>query len=379
MAYNVWQYYQVTGDREFLSRYGAEMILEIARYFSDLTSYDDDRGRYVVNGVMGPDEFHTGYPEALTHGVDNNAYTNVMTVWVLLRALDTLRLLPETRRAELIEMLGLRAEEPRRWEDISRRMYLPMHGDGIISQFGGYERLAEFDWADYRARYGDLRRLDRVLESEGDSPNRYQVSKQADVLMLFYLLSADELGELLDRLGYRLEPDTISKTVEYYLARTSHGSTLSAVVHAWVLARNHREEALGYFVEALDSDVADIQGGTTSEGVHLAAMAGSVDVLQRCFAGVETRDDGLHLNPYWPPHLGTFEFDIVYRLHPLTLRISGTDVRVSAGAGAQRPIRLHCRGETTLLGPGETIDFPSSGRAGGQASQVDAVVPPRRS
>src|SRR5260221_12949839 len=103
--------------------------------------------------------------------------------------------------------------------------------------------------------------------------------------MLFFLLSADELGELLDRLGFRLEPDTISKTVEYYIGRTSHGSTLSAVVHAWVLARNHREEALEHFVEALDSDVADIQGGTASEGVHLAAMAGSVDVLQRCFAG----------------------------------------------------------------------------------------------
>jgi trehalose 6-phosphate phosphatase len=357
VAYNVWQYYQVSGDRQFLTHYGAEMIVEIARFFADLATYDEGRERYVIRGVMGPDEFHTGYPEAPDQGVDNNAYTNTMTVWVLRRALEVLRLLPEWRRAELTDDLGLLPEEPERWEVISRRMYVPMHGDGIISQFEGYEKLAEFDWDAYRARYGDIQRLDRILESEGDSPNRYQASKQADVLMLFYLLSADELGELFDRLGYRLEPDVIPKTIDYYLARTSHGSTLSAIVHAWVLARNHREQASEYFVEALEADVTDIQGGTTREGIHLAAMAGTIDILQRCFAGVETRDDALWLNPYWPSHLGILEFDLVYRGHPLTLRVTGKGVRVSAGAGTQRPIRLQCRGESAVLGPGETVTF----------------------
>ena len=86
-------------------------------------------------------------------------------------------------------------------------MCVPFHDDGIISQFEGYEQLAELDWDAYRARYGDIRRLDRILEAEGDTANRYKVSKQADVLMLFYLLSADELRELLERLGYRLDRD----------------------------------------------------------------------------------------------------------------------------------------------------------------------------
>ena len=63
----------------------------------------------------------------------------------------------------------------------------------------------------------------------------------------------------------------IPRTIDYYLARTSDGSTLSNLVHAWVLARAHRHKALDYFVEALNSDVADIQGGTTAEGIHLAA------------------------------------------------------------------------------------------------------------
>ncbi|MEU7875375.1 glycosyl hydrolase family 65 protein [Dactylosporangium sp. NPDC049140] len=363
VAYNVWHYFQVTGDREFLSHYGAEMILEIARFFAGLADYDHGRDRYVIRGVMGPDEFHTGYPGTGRVGIDNNAYTNVLTAWVMLRALDVLDVLGDDRRVELTETLGIDPGEPQRWEDVSRRMYVPVRPDGIVNQFDGYEELAELDWAAYRGRYGDIRRLDRILESEGDNPNRYKASKQADVLMLFYLLSADELGELFDRLGYRLPRDAIPKNIEYYLARTSHGSTLSAVVHAWVLARNHRAQALRYFVEALESDVADIQGGTTAEGVHLAAMAGSVDVLQRCFAGVETRDDALVLNPYWPRHLGALQFDIRYREHPLTLRITGDTVRVEAAAGRQPPIRLCCRSETVMLGPGEVVDFPVSRRA----------------
>ena len=80
---------------------------------------------------MGPDEFHEGYPDAPTPGLNNNAYTNIMAVWVLCRALDVLDLLPDIRRAELMTRLGLSADEIARWGDISRRMFVPFHGDGM--------------------------------------------------------------------------------------------------------------------------------------------------------------------------------------------------------------------------------------------------------
>ena len=210
-----------------------------------------------------------------------------MATWLLLRALEVLDLLPGHRRTELTEKLRLTATELERWEHISRRMFVPFHAEGIISQFEGYDDLKELDWEDYYARYGDISRLDRILEAENDTPNRYKVSKQADVLMLFYLLSADELAALFAPPRLRLGPAIIPDTIDYYLARTSNGSTLSALVHASVLARAHRERAVELFIDALRSDVADVQGGTTAEGIHLAAMAGTVDVLQRCFAGLE--------------------------------------------------------------------------------------------
>jgi trehalose 6-phosphate phosphatase len=358
IAYNIWQYYQATGDREFLTHHGAEMLLEIARFWASAAAWDPGRARYVIRGVMGPDEFHSGYTADDGRGIDNNAYTNVMAVWVILRALDALDTLPEQVRRELSEALELRTAELERWRRVTREMYVPFHDDGVLSQFEGYERLRELDWDGYRKRYDDIRRLDRILEAEGDSVNRYKASKQADVLMLFYLLSADELGHVLGHLGYRLGPDTIPRTIDYYLTRTSHGSTLSAVVHAWVLARAHRERAVEFFQGALRSDVTDIQGGTTAEGIHLAAMAGSVDLLQRCFSGLETRADRLVLNPFWPHGLGVLELSLRYREHDLTLRVSGHGAHVTAGSGAHLPITISCRDETAELHPGATVGFP---------------------
>jgi trehalose/maltose hydrolase-like predicted phosphorylase len=357
VAYTVWEYYESTGDLAFLADYGAEMILEIARFWSSAATYDRHRDRYVIRGVMGPDEFHTGYPGSEETGVDNNAYTNILAVWVLRRALDVLKLLPARRHTELFETLELRPEEQARWEEITRKMFVPFHGDGVISQFEGYGDLEELDWARYRREHGDIQRLDRILEAEGRSPNSYQVSKQADVLMLFYLLSAEELRELLQRLGYDLTPDTISRTIEYYLARTSHGSTLSALVHAWVLGRANRDHALEHFTRLLRSDTADIQGGTTAEGVHLAAMAGSVDVLQRCFTGLETRGNTLRFNPAWPEQLGTLEFALHYREHDLLVRINSARLRVSSEPGPARPIQVTCWEQLRELGPGETAEF----------------------
>lgn len=355
IAYNTWQHYQVTGDRQWLVDYGAEMLVEIARFWAGLAKFDNSRGRYTIRGVIGPDEFHSGYPGKEYDGIDNNAYTNVMAVWVILRAMDALDLLPLRDRLDLVAKVDLMAQELDRWDHVTRRMFVPFHDD-VISQFEGYCELAELDWEHYRQRYENIQRLDRILEAENDSVNKYKASKQADALMLFYLLSSEELLGLFGRLGYRFAPEQIPKTVEYYLSRTSHGSTLSAVVHAWVLARANRHKAMEYFQQVLDSDIADIQGGTTAEGIHLAAMAGSIDLLQRCFTGLETRDDRLIVGPQWPEVLGPIEFPLVYRGQRLHLRISGRAGALTSEAGNAGPITVECRGRVQHLLPGHTIE-----------------------
>ena len=357
VAYNTWKFYQVTGDLAYLIDYGAELLAEIARFFVSRATFDEERARFDIRGVIGPDEFHSGYPDRPYDGIDNNAYTNVMAVWVIMRAIDALDLLPLPSRLDLLETLGLQSAEVAHWEDVSRRMFVPFH-DGVISQFEGYGELAELDWDRLRSQYGNIQRLDRILEAEHDDVNRYKASKQADALMLLYLLSANELREVLDRLGYRFTPDQVPEMVDYYLARTSHGSTRSGVVHTWVLARANRDRAMEFFTQALKSDVSDIQGGTTSEGIHLAAMAGTVDLMQRCFTGLETRSNRIILSPHWPKSLGVLAIPIHYRGLHLHLRVSGKGVIISVDPRDSAGIEVECHGHVVQLMPGTTVRFP---------------------
>lgn len=355
VVYDVWKYHEATGDVDFLAFHGAELILDIARFWDSATTYDKALDRYEIHGVMGPDEYHERYPGADEPGLSNNAYTNVMAVWCLRRALDVLDELPPRRAQELTETLGLGPTELDRWRDICRKMRVCFHDDGIISQFEGYGELEELDWAGYRARYGDIHRLDRILEAEGDSPNRYKLSKQADVLMLCFLLSPAELHDIFEQLGYPLDADAIARNVDYYLARTAHGSTLSGVVHAWVLARTDRRRSWNMFLEALRSDVFDIQGGTTAEGIHLGAMAGTVDLLQHCYTGIETRNGVLWLDPALPPELGRLAIDLRYRGHWVELEFSDGEVRVAVTPGRDGSIKVGFAGEVRELAPGEAL------------------------
>ncbi|MFI6371498.1 glycoside hydrolase family 65 protein [Streptomyces sp. NPDC050546] len=354
IAYNVWQYCEASGDAEFLHTKGAEMLLHIARFWADSATWDETLGRHRIRGVVGPDEYHEAYPGAERPGLDDNAYTNVTAAWVLTRALEVLRTLPEPRRRELVERTALDDSEPDHWEDVSRTLHVPFH-DGVISQFEGYGDLPELDWDDYRKRYDDIRRLDRILEAEGDTANNYKASKQADVLMLGYLFSPAELQGLFARLGHPLDEGIWRRTVDYYLGRTSHGSTLSGLVHGWVLARCRRTEAWTFCQEALRGDIADLQGGTTGEGIHLGAMAGTLDLVQRGLPGLETRSGALWLDPVPLPELSSYGFSISYQGHwGIKLRLTHGQLEIVVPPSDLMPIDIELPDRAVSVQPGET-------------------------
>ncbi len=356
IVYNIWQYCQISGDFEFLSFFGAEMILEIARFWSSITIYNEELDKFEIHGVMGPDEYHDAYPNADRPGLNNNTYTNIMVVFVMNRALELSDVLPKQEWDQLCEKLDIRKAEINRWEEISHKMRIVFQTDGIISQFEGYEQLKEFDWQGYKEKYGNIQRLDRILESEGDSCNCYKASKQADVLMLFYLFSAEHLANLFSQLGYTFESDTIPKNIDYYLERTSNGSSLSYVVHSWVATRRDRRHSWELFEEALKTDVSDIQGGTTAEGIHLGAMSGCVDIIQRAYTGLEARGDILRLNPAFPDELRRVNFHLRYRGHWLDLDIYANRLRIEALKSGALPIKVQVRDQVYDLEQGRTIE-----------------------
>ncbi|KAF4407190.1 glycoside hydrolase family 65 protein [Streptomyces lycii] len=354
VAYNVLRYCEATGDTEYLHTKGVETLVQISRFWASSAVYDPRPGRFRIRGVVGPDEYHEGYPGAESPGLDDNAYTNVTAAWVLARTLDVVRALPEPRRRELFEATGTEEDEPERWEEVSRALHIPFH-DGVISQFEGYGRLAELDWEGLRRRHGDIRRLDRILEAEGDTVNRYRASKQADVLMLGYLFPPAELAALFRRLGHTLDDTVWRRTVDYYLNRTSHGSTLSGLVHGWVLARARRAEAWKFCREALESDVADLQGGTTEEGIHLGAMAGTLDLVQRGLTGMEPRTGELMLDPAPLPELSEYGFSVRYHGHwGVRMQLTRGRLRIDVPESDEPPIRLVLPDRAVTVEPGES-------------------------
>ncbi|GAA3193449.1 glycosyl hydrolase family 65 protein [Streptomyces ramulosus] len=354
IAHNVWRYAETTGDRGFLYSAGAEILLSVARFWSGAATFDPALGRYRLTGVVGPDEYHDAYPDAAGPGIDDNAYTNATAAWVLARGLDLLGELPAARRAELCGSLCLDDAELSRWDALSRRLYLPFH-QGVISQFAGYGDLAELDWERYRERYGDIRRLDRILEAEGDTVNRYQASKQADALMLGYLFRPSELAALFARLGYRLDDALWRATVDYYRRRSSHGSTLSSLVHGWLLTRGDGPGAWEHCREALLGDVADLQGGTTGEGIHLGAMAGTVDLVERGLTGLAAGPEGLRVAPVTLREIPRTAFTCCVGAHRgVRLRMLPGRLAVRVPASSPGPLPIVLPGDRhRTVAPGE--------------------------
>jgi len=303
VAVNLLRYVETTGDEAFLLGEGktpgaAEAVLEIARFWGAKAQRDEATGRWSIHGVMGPDEFHERYPGTEEGGLTDNAYTNVLAAWLLGKMPELLARLPADARDELSRRLELGEDELARWREVASGLTVPASEDGVIEQFAGFFELDELDWEGLRREHGPgdqaVARLDRILKARGDSPDRVQAIKQADVLMLFYVLSPEELGETLERLGFRhaRDPELLARNFDTYEPRTSHGSTLSALVHgrlAWRLGRE--EPAMRFFRQTLEADYDDVQGGTTAEGIHTGAMAGAVLWVLEDFAGLDLRGE----------------------------------------------------------------------------------------
>jgi trehalose/maltose hydrolase-like predicted phosphorylase len=146
--------------------------------------------------------------------------------------------------------------------------------------------------------------------------------------------------------------------VDYYLRRTSHGSTLSGLVHAWVLARVRRAEAWKFFQEAVKGDIADLQGGTTGEGIHLGAMAGTLDLVQRGLTGLTTRGGALCLDPVPMPELAEYSFSVHYQGHGgVRLCVRPGSLHLAVPDSDQSPIDIELPDRSLAVEPGESVEL----------------------
>ncbi|MCL5264464.1 MAG: glycoside hydrolase family 65 protein [Chloroflexi bacterium] len=327
VAYAIWQYWQATGDDQFFRDAGAEVILETARFWAS-RAIKDQGGLYHIRGVIGPDEYHMT--------VDDNAYTNMMAKWNLERGAETASILQKRwpdEWAQLVEHLNVGAAEPEQWVRVADNLYTGFDpATGLFEQFAGYFALEDIDLASYTPRTAPMDVLlgrSRVQAS--------QVAKQADVIMLIFLLW-DQFPPRVREANFR-----------YYEPRTDHGSSLSPAIHALVAARlNDLALAQRYFRQAAEIDLADNMGNGAM-GVHLGALGGLWQATVLGFAGARMRQDGLSFDPHLLPEWRTLRFPLQWRGRHLRITIAGKPLALEVTLEEGDPIeRKAAPGFTTI-------------------------------
>jgi trehalose/maltose hydrolase-like predicted phosphorylase len=206
----------------------------------------------------------------------------------------------------------------------------------------GLRQFMENEWGDVRGE-------------TSYSPDKYKLTKQADAVLLFFFFPEDELKGLLERLGYDYTPEMVRQN---YDRRTSHGSTLSFIAHASILAEIDPRSSWERYMVALESDVGDVQGGTTQEGIHLGVLAGTLDLIQRGYLGTVIRDGVLHFDPKLVGNLDGLSFPMLFHGTPLEVSLKGDTLAVALrGEGFGPPVEVRVGEEAQEIGAGERYTF----------------------
>lgn len=330
IAYNVWLYWHTTGDDAFMRDHGLEMLLSIGKFWLSKAELDPQTKQYHISGVMGPDEFHEGYPNAKTAGLTDNTYTNLLVAW-LLGILQQLQAPFAKTWGQAAQASDWQAADTKLAAALQQHLAIPVNRDGILGQFAGYFKLPTLDFDAYRKQYGDISRLDRILKAAGKTPDAYQVAKQADTLMAWYLLPKASMQHLLKGLGVKLPSDYFAQNLQFYLDRTTHGSTLSRIVYAALtLMAGRSDQSWQFYHQALFSDYWDIQGGTTAEGIHLGVMGATLNVATQVYGGADLRGPQPTITPHLPDHWTKLSFSL--RWHGTVLRVTETAATITVQA-----------------------------------------------
>lgn len=308
IAYAVEQYFLVTGDLEYMEKYGYEIILDTALFWASRVQYIPEKDRYEILDVIGPDEYK--------EHVDNNAYTNYMAAYNMRQALKIIKMLPEKNKElydRLNEKLSL-SYIKEKIEDCIDKLYLPVpNEEGIIPQSDQFLGLKKLDLTKYKS---SKEVLTIYNDFNTEQLNQYMVSKQADTVMLLFLLDT-----LFDE-------ETKKRNFIFYEDKTLHDSSLSKSTHA-ILANDFGLDEMAYdlYERALNIDLGP-QMKSSDEGIHSASIGGIWESTVMGFGGVRMEGENLRIAPRLPQKWKKLVFPLSFRGIPLTVTVGKSEVTV---------------------------------------------------
>jgi maltose phosphorylase len=306
IAYAIWNYCQYTNDWNYLTDYGVEVLIAIARFWVQRANWSSVKNQYVMLGVTGPNEYE--------NNVNNNWYTNYLASWCLEFAETAINIVKEKSPDKLNLLLSKihfkEEDEIAKWKYIREKMFLPEDDHfGIFLQQEGYLDKEQVLVSDLPAAERPLNQKwswDRILRS--------CFIKQADVLQGIYLFED------------RFDMATIQRNFEFYERRTVHESSLSPCIHSILAAKvGNEKKAYEMYLRTARLDLDDYNNDT-EDGCHVTSMAGTWMSIVQGFAGMRVKNNNIYFNPFIPDQWKAFQFNVLFRGAALKIKVTQKEI-----------------------------------------------------
>lgn len=303
IAYGIYRYIKFTGDKSYLAKYGLEVLIGIARFWAQRVNWSEDRQKYVMLGVTGPNEYE--------NNINNNWYTNYIANWCMRYAAEAIGYVKQTDAARWSEISSKTSfndtTELAKWADIVEKMYFPYSEKlGVFLQQDGYldkEQILVKELDPSQRPLNQKWSWDRILRSV--------FIKQADVLQGIYFFEED------------FDAETIARNFDFYEQRTVHESSLSPCVHSILACKiGDMERATKMYLRTARLDLDDYNK-EVNEGLHITSMAGSWMSVVEGFGGLRIKDDTLYFNSFLPETWKSLSFKTIFRGRTIKAKFEG--------------------------------------------------------
>ena len=309
ITFAIWQYYMVTNDEDFMEKYGYEIMFDTAIFWASRLERDEIKQRYHINEVIGPDEYK--------EHVDNDAFTNWLAYWTIETAINYYNKLKESD-SEVIRKLESKLSlqnAMENWTTKLPKIYLPEPRDldNVIPQNDTFLSLEDIDLTKYK----NQEHIGSMFKDYNlDQVNKIQVVKQADVVMLLYLLE------------HKFSKEVKKANYDYYEKRTLHDSSLSLSTHS-ILASDIDEKDLAYklFQEATKIDLGENMK-TSDHGIHAASLGGLWQIVVNGFGGLRMVGGNLRINPKLPENWSRLSFSFMWKGNKLDIELTKEGIKI---------------------------------------------------
>ncbi|SDD57205.1 maltose phosphorylase [Pricia antarctica] len=332
IAFAIFNYFRYTGDYSYIPEMGLEVLIGIARFWHQRANFSELKGKYVILGVTGPNEYE--------NNVNNNWYTNYIGKWCIAYALQQLTKVKDGFGEDYKRVIGktrLTDEETAKWQKVADNMYFPyseehqvfLQQDGFLDK----ELITVKNLPKAQRPINQKWSWDRILRSP--------YIKQADVLQGFYFFEDHFTTKQLE------------KHFDFYEPFTVHESSLSPCVHSIQAAKlDKMQQAYEFYLRTSRLDLDDYNK-EVEEGLHITSMAGTWMSIVEGFGGMRIVDDKLSFRPRIPEQWSSYSFKINFRNRIVKVTVTKEKTEFSLDGKNEMSIRVN--GERVVLHPDTVV------------------------